>query len=45
MVLVLGAGAVLLACGLVTEWLCRVPPSGPEQADEGGAPEAEPDVA
>lgn len=44
-VLVLGAGAVLLVCALVTESLCRVPPNGPEHTDEGGAPEAEPDAA
>lgn len=30
MVLVCGAGIVLLVCGLITEALCRVPPTEPE---------------
>lgn len=46
MLLVLGAGAVLVACGLIAESLCRVPPSDGD--DEGGgsgrAPGTEPEA-
>lgn len=47
MLLVLGGGLVLLACGIVTELLCRVPPRGPEDENEGenGSTGAEPDAA
>lgn len=37
MLLVLGAGIVLLVCGLVAEFLCRVPPQEPEEEPQLGA--------
>jgi len=33
MVLVLVAGAVLVACGVIAEMLCRVPPSGDDEGE------------
>lgn len=47
MVLVLGAGVVLLVVGIVAEALCRVPPNDPEREheDASGPVDAEPDAA
>lgn len=36
MLLVLGSGIALAVCGMIAEWLCRVPPSGPDTGSEGG---------
>lgn len=47
MILVLGAGAALVVCGVIAEWLCRVPPEGPESEGDAegtgsGAPSENP---
>lgn len=48
MLFVLGAGIVLLACGVVAEMLCRVPPGSGDAENpdaHGGGTEAEPGAA
>jgi len=42
MLLVAGAGAVLLICGVIAESLCRVPPDDPEAERTGGGPDSAP---
>lgn len=39
MLFVLIAGAVLVACGIIAEMLCRVPPRGPEEGEQAGEDE------
>jgi len=36
MLFVLGSGVALAVCGMIAEWLCRVPPEGPESGEAAG---------
>ncbi|NLA65311.1 MAG: DUF3180 domain-containing protein [Leucobacter sp.] len=45
MALVFAAGLVLVICGIITESLCRVPPTDPENEEEATQGEAEPGAA